>query len=121
MESGFVTLVMLINTMQIGKELLCLDTLRSILWLGIWQHFAYKHAGIRLLHVLKDIVPYLIITLAVMAATWLATSDIGNLYLRMGCKILMAAALYTLLMWRLKSVIFKECIQYLFAKKKVIS
>ena len=39
----------------------------------------------------------------------------------MGCKILMAAALYTLLMWRLKSVIFKECIQYLFAKKKVIS
>lgn len=96
-------------------------TAANILWLGIWQHFAYKHAGIRLLHVLKDIVPYLIITLAVMAATWLATSGIGNLYLRMGCKILMAAALYTLLMWRLKSVIFKECIQYLFAKKKGIS
>ena len=55
-----------------------------------------------------------------MAATWTATRGIGNLYLRLGAKIAMAAALYVLLMWRLRSKIFYESIQYLFKKKKIV-
>lgn len=95
-------------------------TAANLLWLGVWQHFARKHAGIRLRDVLKDIAPYLLVTLAVMAATWTATRGIDNLYLRLGAKIAMAAALYVLLMWRLRSKIFYESIQYLFKKKKIV-
>lgn len=42
-----------------------------------------------------------------------ATMRIDNLVLSMPAKIAMAAVLYGLLMWKLKSVVFSESIAYL--------
>ena len=94
-------------------------TALNIGWLLIWHVFAHRAIGITLLDTLKDICPYLIISAAVMALTAWATSSITNLYISLAAKILMAAGLYCLLMWRLKSTVFTDSIQYLLKKKKL--
>ena len=85
----------------------------NILWLGIWQWFARRFAGIRTRRVLMDIVPLFLATAAVMAVTVFLTSPITNIYLSLVAKILIAAALYILLMWSAKSAILREAIRFL--------
>lgn len=68
---------------------------------------------------LKDIAPYLGLSALLTIGTHYLTRNIENLYLSMGTKIVTVAALYALILWRLKSVIFKESIQFLLKKKIV--
>lgn len=90
----------------------------NLLWLFVWHYFARRHIGLGLWPVVSSIMPYLLITLAVMAAACLATERIESPYLSMPAKILIAAGLYILLMWRLKSAVFRESIDYLFKKHR---
>lgn len=85
----------------------------NVAWLFVWHYFARKHIGLSLAGVLKSIMPYIAVSLLVMAATVAATSRIADPLLSLPAKILMAAILYSLLMWRLKSVVFRESIGYL--------
>lgn len=85
----------------------------NILWLGIWQWFARRYAGIRTRRILADTVPLFLATAAVMAVTVLVTSPISNIYLSLIAKILIAATLYILLMWSAKSAILREAIQFI--------
>lgn len=85
----------------------------NVAWLFVWHYFARKHIGLSLAGVLKSMMPYIAVSLLVMAATVAATSRIADPLLSLPAKILMAAALYGLLMWRLKSVVFRESIGYL--------
>ena len=52
-----------------------------------------------------------------MVITYYATRSIGNIYLLFTAKVVVAAILYTLLMWGSNSVVFKESIQFLKKKK----
>ena len=92
-------------------------TAANVLWLLVWHCFARKHIGLSLTDVLRDIVPYLVLSAAVMLVTNYVAGGIGNLYLSLAAKVALAASLYVLLMWSLKSAVFKECVQYLFKKK----
>lgn len=85
----------------------------NVAWLFVWHYFARKHIGLSLAGVLKSMMPYIAVSLLVMAATVAATARITDPLLSLPAKILMAAALYGLLMWRLKSVVFRESIGYL--------
>lgn len=85
----------------------------NVAWLFVWHRFARKHIGLSLAGVLKSMMPYIAVSLLVMAATVTATARIADPLLSLPAKILMAAALYGLLMWRLKSVVFRESIGYL--------
>ena len=85
----------------------------NVAWIFVWHYFARKHIGLSLAGVLKSIMPYIAVSLLVMAATVAATSRIADPLLSLPAKILMAATLYGLLMWRLKSVVFRESIGYL--------
>lgn len=85
----------------------------NVAWLFVWHYFARKHIGLSLAGVLKSMMPYIAVSLLVMAATVAATSRIADPLLSLPAKILMAATLYGLLMWRLKSVVFRESIGYL--------
>lgn len=85
----------------------------NVAWLFVWHYFAREHIGLSLAGVLKSIMPYIAVSLLVMAATVAATSRIADPLLSLPAKILMAATLYGLLMWRLKSVVFRESIGYL--------
>ncbi len=94
-------------------------TSANILWLLIWHYFAYKHIGIPLLDILKDIMPYLFLSVAVMYFTSLIASYVENLYLSLLVKITLAASLYIFFLWSLKSTVFRESVQYLFKKKTI--
>lgn len=91
----------------------------NILWLLVWHHFAYRHAGILLSDVLKDIAPYLALSALAVGAACAVASLTENLYLSLLLKIVSAAALYLLCMWRLKSQVFRESLQYLFKKGNI--
>lgn len=85
----------------------------NFLWLPVWHYFAYKLAGIRVWDVLKDLFPYLAITLVVLGATYFATLTVTNLYLLLFLKIGIAAVLYLLIMRASNSVMFRECMGYI--------
>ena len=88
-------------------------TALNVMWLFVWHYFAYKHIRLSLWEVVKGITPYMTVSLAVMAVTWIATSAISGPVVSIIVKITMAASLYSLLMWILKSVVFRESVAYL--------
>jgi O-antigen/teichoic acid export membrane protein len=79
----------------------------------MWHYFANKLIRIRLLLVLKDILPYLTITAGCFFIAWLATQSFQNLYLRCALKIAVTATLYVLIMKYSRSAIFKESIEFI--------
>ena len=88
----------------------------NILWLFVWQWFAHRLVGLRLWDVLRDVVPFLLFTLLVMAATWWLTRGISSLWLKLVSKILIAVALYAGVMWVSGAKIMRESIQYIFKR-----
>lgn len=85
----------------------------NILWLFVWQWFAHQLVGLRLWDVLRDVVPFLVFTLCVMAATWWLTRGIDNLWLKITAKVVIAAVLYSGVMWASGARIMRESIEYL--------
>lgn len=90
----------------------------TILMLLVWQFFAKKYIGLRLRDVLHDILPFMLISATVMAGTYFATSFIHNMLLLLTVRIVIAAALYLIIMRLLNAEIMNECIRYLFKRKK---
>lgn len=93
----------------------------SIYFVGllIWQHHARNLIGIRLLSILKDIFPYLAITLVCFCITAIVTSEIQNIYILLIFKILLSAVLYILLMRIFDSTIYRECVNYLLKRTQL--
>lgn len=87
-------------------------------WLLIWQYFVWRLIGLSLFSAVKDIFPFAVVTLLTMAATYFITLCIGNIYLLFASKIIVAAAIYVVIMWLSHSVVFKESIEYLFKHNK---
>jgi O-antigen/teichoic acid export membrane protein len=78
----------------------------------VWHYFANRLIGIRLRHVLKDVLPYLFITVGCFLVAWLATRGIRNLYLLCGLKTGITVILYVLIMKYSRSAIFKESMEF---------
>ena len=85
----------------------------TISWLAVWFLFAKKEIGLKAIHVIKDISPYLVLAgfIAVAVYEWLAV--IPNIYLRFFLKLLVAGSTYCTALWLLKSTIFKESIAFI--------
>ena len=67
---------------------------------------------------LRDLLPFLVIALAVMGATWLVTLPFSNIYLLLVIRIVIAALLYALTMKLLKAKIYQECIDFVRSRNK---
>ena len=93
-------------------------TVLNIVWLLVWQFYAKRMIGIRFFDMLKDVVPFAIISLAVMVATWYLTAAISNVYLLLVARILIATMFYIGIMRLLKVKIMKEFIDFIFKKKE---
>ena len=89
----------------------------NILWLLVWQYFVHRELPVSLFQALKDILPFAGIAAGVMGVTYYITLPIGNIYMLALAKILLAAALYTGIMWVSKSVTFRECLDFLMKRK----
>ena len=90
----------------------------NIGWLFVWFRFVKREIGLRLRDMLKDISPYLSLSIVLVVSTHYATLPIENLYLNMAAKIIMVAGLYALVLWKLQSTIFRESIEFLLKKKR---
>ena len=91
----------------------------SILWLGVWQAIVHRLLGVRLLDVLKDVVPFLVVSLVVMAVTYVATRAITSLPLLLAARVVMAGVLYAGIMKLLQAKVMDECIAFI--KKHKVS
>ena len=90
----------------------------NILWLLAWQVFASRLIGYRFMSMLRDLLPFMFIALAVMALTYFITLPITNIYLLLVVRIVVGALLYALTMKLLKARIFEECIEFIRSRNK---
>ena len=90
----------------------------NILWLGVWFWLSHNEIGLSVSEAIKDISPYLILSVAIVIATWFVTRSVANLYVCLVLRVVMVAVTYCLALWVLRSTIFKEAI--LFITKKEI-
>ena len=116
--------------LQIGLILLCyylfsqsiivvvtVYSIFMILWLAAWQVAAKHLINLKWSEAFLDIVPFLLITIAVFAITYFATLFIHNNVLLLITKVILGAALYIIVMKLAKVKIFDECWQFL--RKKI--
>lgn len=87
-------------------------------WQFVWLWFVHREIGLTLKHLLKDISPYLLLSALLTVSAHCLTRSIGNLYLSMAVKVVGVAAVYTLVLWKLQSVIFRESVQFLLKRSK---
>ena len=85
----------------------------NIAWLLVWYYFVRREIRYRFVHLMIDIVPFLLIAGGVMVVTYFLTLKINNIHLLFISKIIIAALLYILIMWMSGAKTFKESIQYL--------
>lgn len=85
----------------------------NICWLLVWHYFVWREIRLGLLTALKDILPFAAVATGVMAVTYYITSGLTDLYLLLAGKILIAAVLYTAIMWLSRSVTFRESVHYI--------
>lgn len=89
----------------------------NLLWLFVWQYFVWRLIGYRLLSFLQDTLPFALAALAVMTVTYFATMNIPQLVLLLLARIVMAMALYYLVMRVARVAILSECMA--FVKRKI--
>ena len=101
-------------------------TLFNILWMFVWHLFVRRLMNYRLLHFLKDILPFALAAAAVMVVTEVVTEftvyslqftdDYLRLWVLLLCRVLLAAILYYAVMRLSGAVILKEIQAFLRAK-----
>ena len=89
----------------------------QVAWLLVWHYHAHREIGVRLGEVLRDIAPYLLLSLSLIALAHFITQPIANLYLRFAAKVVLVAAGYVGVLWGLKSVILREAADFLLHHK----
>ena len=90
----------------------------NILWLLVWHYYVHRLIPLRLTDAMRDILPFFLAAVATMAVAWAATFAISSILLGMVVKIVVAAAVYFLIMKALHAKILDECMDYLFKKRK---
>ena len=89
----------------------------TILWLMAWQVFAKRLIGYGFTTMLRDLLPFMLIALAVMGLTYLITLPISNMALLLVSRLVIAVVLYGLTMKLTKAKIFEECIEFIRSRK----
>ena len=88
----------------------------NILWLVVWQFIANRLLGIRYWDVIKDIIPFLIISIAAILAAYIMTSGINNNLILLATRAFIVGVLYLGTMKLLKVKIFEECLNFILSK-----
>ena len=92
-------------------------TLLTVLWLLAWHWFAHRLIGLRLLDVLRDLLPFCLLSLAVMAFTYWITRPIHSLPLLLLARVLLAAILYLGALKLLHAQVLEECLAFVKRKR----
>ena len=115
---GTIQIILVMITFKYGIfQMLTTYITINLFSLYFWHFHTNKLIGLKIWHVITDIVPFWLITLISIGIAWLITKDIENIYLRLLAKILITASIYFGIAWSSKSVIVRECFNYIFNKK----
>jgi O-antigen/teichoic acid export membrane protein len=90
----------------------------AILFLTAWHWFVSKLIPIRLSEIIKDVFPYLCITLLLIGISYLLFNNLENVFLRMFSKIIFVSISYTLIVWKSNTTIFKEAVNFIKKQRK---
>lgn len=116
---GLLTLTMLLLMKEYGiKMMLVAYCIFNVAWLFVWQHFVKKEIALTFAMFISDALPYFILSAAVMAVTSVVTGFIVDIYLLLVSKIAVAAVLYILTAWIMRSKELDEIVTFLFKRKK---
>lgn len=85
----------------------------NIMWFFVWHYFVNREIGIKLSMAFKDILPFAAIAAFTMVATYFITSPIHNIYIRFGMKIIVAAAIYFIILRICGAKILNESVSFL--------
>ena len=99
-----------IMTMVIAYALL------NIAWVFVWHFFVQRLMNYRLIPFLKDILPFALAAAGVMAVTGFVTHAIEMLWLKLLCRVVLAALLYYVVMRLAGAVILKEIMAFICLK-----
>ena len=90
----------------------------TLIWVFVWHSFARQQTGYTLLMLLKDTIPFALAAVAVMVLTGFATQTLSVLWLKLLCRVILAAILYYALMRLAGAQILRECQQFFMNKLK---
>ena len=88
-----------------------------VTWTFVWQFFLKRELRLGFLPALRDILPFLVIAVVTMTATYFIVSGITNIYLSLVAKIIIAAAIYCGLTYLSGAKIMRGCLSYLLHRK----
>ena len=100
------------HTMVIGFVTL------SCLWVLVWHYFTKRLTGYGIIMFFKDTIPFALIALGVMVVTHYLTSSIESLWMLLISRVIIAAALYFIVMKMAHAKILDECLQFLNRRKQ---
>ena len=93
----------------------------NVAFLLVWHFYTHRLSHLSLPHLLKDIMPFMLIALGVMVVTYLCTQPIESLALVLAVRIVISGSLYLGILKLLHAEILTECLQFAkdkFKKKK---
>ena len=90
----------------------------NIGWLLVWWWFVHREIGLRFIDMLQDISPYMLLSAALTIGCYYLLADIDNIYLSLALKVLIVGVLYVAVLWIAGSVILKESISFIMAKRE---
>ena len=99
------------------NKMIIIYVIISICWIFVWHFFASKEINLNLIEVIKDIFPYLTLSLLFIVMAYLLTMGMTNLFISFIIKILFVSFSYSISLWLLNSTIFKEFIQFIRKRK----
>lgn len=116
---GVLTLAMLLAMSPCGiKPMLVAYCVFNIAWLFVWNYFVKKEISLTFSMFVYDMLPYMLLSIAVMLATYGITNFIGNIYILLVARVLTAAVLYIFVAWIIRSEELREIIDFLFKRKR---
>jgi O-antigen/teichoic acid export membrane protein len=121
---GLLQIVLMVTLWREGIYTMVIAyTLLNILWMFVWHFFVQRLMNYRLIHFLKDIIPFALAAAAVMAVSYFVTElivdrllfidDYPRLWVLLLSRVIIATALYLGVMCLSGAVILKECLSFL--------
>ena len=121
---GLLQIVLMVTLWREGIYTMVIAyTLLNIMWMFVWHFFVQRLMNYRLIHFLKDIIPFALAAAAVMAVTYFVTElivdrlqlidDYPRLWILLLSRVIIATVLYLGVMRLSGAVILKECLSFL--------
>lgn len=111
---GALQVLLMISIYPLGiQTMVAANVALNILWVFVWHYFTQRLTGYRLTMLLKDIMPFAFVAVAVLAATYEITRWITAPFALMIAKIIIAALLYYTVMKIARVRILDDCIDFL--------